>query len=1098
MGEKIEKMARYTVADITALDTLLGQLAPNSPDRPYEIQLDSITDEEFGRSYNQSNLSTIDRTSLHGVLYLNPKKYVDLSWGTSAKSYILKNVNSLGSAFNGCSTLVGIDTAPFANVVEMQASFYSNTNLRKIDCSVFTLVRDITNAFSYCRKLEYIDTSAFTRVNKINSAFAHCDSLKEIDLSPFQSAITVDTGTASDVGKIFLETTNLQKITLPFRLLESMLKHLKQTTADNPYDIVISDIAEENVQGVESGFIDNTINKVLNENSDRYINLYWGTNAIKALSGKTDWSYAFKSCWNIVTLDCSALKSMVKGYCCFQYCVNLTNLINMGFDNVTNGEYMFRQCKMTTLDMSSFKNILNMTRMFMDCQSLVSLTTNNAEACAKATTASYCFYRTTSLKTIEILKNMVSLANYSTMFYSSTALEEVDISSFKNSSSLWELFYNCNSLKHVIGLEDKLRNARQYGFTFANCFAFDFTDFDWSLFSNKSNDINLQKTFLGCKLLKEVDTTKFTNNQFVLDGAFTSSGLETFDTSHLTKGKAITNLFKDCTKLKHLIWTFDVGEYTNYKSSVSGINDCIFYFPYDKFNEYTAEFNDVSSDVSFGYAVEFDKLYDVLTELPKNTINTPYNICVMNVPSNAFAGKYCEYLTNKDNAVKGTLQYALINNDTKYVNLRWDDNTISTANTIETFSHTFGTCTALRTLDERIYRKAKTLNSVHFRNNALLSFDCTKVNRDIKSLSFAWFGCLKISYLDTAHFNADTLTDIGHAFQSCPNLRALETSSFRNAKKAQSLFFGTPVKNIDCRDFKSVEDGSYMFGGNSDNASINPTILNNDISPMKNLKIANSMFVENREIQSLKGTEVLKNCYDLNSFFRNCINLKFIYNWKINIDSLDRYDRMFENVPQLTVYVGKGVDEGKVASFLNGTLGRHDTIISNNIKKSLLKTSAKPTAMSQARMLRLDSMARFPYLMEIITASGEVTRFANTDDEVEWDNQTYYPCSFNIVAPDVKENSVGNGNITMSAIDQTLIMAVRKQQEKLRIRFVAVIEYEDDFAIDTIEAMEDTEFKLANVTWDDLTISGTLIFDDLMDVNLPCDVSNSQNCPALV
>ena len=154
---------------------------------------------------------------------------------------------------------------------------------------------------------------------------------------------------------------------------------------------------------------------------------------------------------------------------------------------------------------------------------------------------------------------------------------------------------------------------------------------------------------------------------------------------------------------------------------------------------------------------------------------------------------------------------------------------------------------------------------------------------------------------------------------------------------------------------------------------------------------------------------------------------------------------------------------------------------------------------AQAEMLRLETRAKFPYLVDIMYNDGTVAyRLCNADEDITFDGNVYTGSVFSLVAPDIKENSIGNGSVSFSAIDQTAIELVRGQSKRLRIRFVGVIQYNDDDSIETVEALEDTEYFLKNVSWDDEKISGTLVFDEFMDVNIPCHVSNSCNTPGLV
>ena len=152
----------------------------------------------------------------------------------------------------------------------------------------------------------------------------------------------------------------------------------------------------------------------------------------------------------------------------------------------------------------------------------------------------------------------------------------------------------------------------------------------------------------------------------------------------------------------------------------------------------------------------------------------------------------------------------------------------------------------------------------------------------------------------------------------------------------------------------------------------------------------------------------------------------------------------------------------------------------------------------QNLLVQNDIPASFPFLIEIWKPSDPTTieRYVNASEDKTFENHTFTASYFTIQPPEKTESGVKDANITISTVDQTWIEKVRTTQERYKIRFVAVIDYDDD-GTEEIEALEDITFTLTNATWQEQTIQFTMKFDEGLNVNVPCQKLDQFIAPAL-
>lgn len=152
----------------------------------------------------------------------------------------------------------------------------------------------------------------------------------------------------------------------------------------------------------------------------------------------------------------------------------------------------------------------------------------------------------------------------------------------------------------------------------------------------------------------------------------------------------------------------------------------------------------------------------------------------------------------------------------------------------------------------------------------------------------------------------------------------------------------------------------------------------------------------------------------------------------------------------------------------------------------------------QNLLVQTDVPASFPFLIEIWKPSDptNIERFVNASEDKVFEEHTFTASYFKIQPPEKSDSGIKDASITISTIDQSWIERVRSTNERYKIRFIAVIDY-DDNGTEHIEPLDDIVFTLTNATWQETTIQFSMIFDEGMNIVMPCQKLDQFACPAL-
>lgn len=157
------------------------------------------------------------------------------------------------------------------------------------------------------------------------------------------------------------------------------------------------------------------------------------------------------------------------------------------------------------------------------------------------------------------------------------------------------------------------------------------------------------------------------------------------------------------------------------------------------------------------------------------------------------------------------------------------------------------------------------------------------------------------------------------------------------------------------------------------------------------------------------------------------------------------------------------------------------------------------TNLAKQRIVRTETMAKFPYLIDVTYEIGGVScteHYANSDDPITYGGRTYQPAFFTVVPPEMRDSSVTDGKLTLSTVDQTWILKVRNADKRMKCRFVACIVHDADGG-EIVEEIETMTFTLIKASWNESTLSFTMMFDDRLNLSVPLDMANELKVPGL-
>jgi hypothetical protein len=154
------------------------------------------------------------------------------------------------------------------------------------------------------------------------------------------------------------------------------------------------------------------------------------------------------------------------------------------------------------------------------------------------------------------------------------------------------------------------------------------------------------------------------------------------------------------------------------------------------------------------------------------------------------------------------------------------------------------------------------------------------------------------------------------------------------------------------------------------------------------------------------------------------------------------------------------------------------------------------THKAEQLIARQETYAKFPFLIETAHPVLGAFYYANSDEDIVYGGEEYKAAYFTIDPPDRDGSKIGDGQLTISAVDQVWIERIRSTQIAAKIKFIATIVY-DNGGVRGIEPIEAMEFTLRVVNWNEEAITWAMVFDENMAIIVPCDKVTALKCPGV-
>ena len=225
--------------------------------------------------------------------------------------------------------------------------------------------------------------------------------------------------------------------------------------------------------------------------------------------------------------------------------------------SITSTAYWFLGCyHLTTIegiDNLKTSNVVDMTAMFADCQSLTSLTLWNFDT-SNVTYMNSMFQDCSSLVSLNLEGfNTEKVTDMNCMFRGCKKLPSLMLTDFntKNVTNMWCMFFDCNALTTLDIYYFDTSNVTDMSSMFQDCSSLSYIDLRGF---NTEKVTNMGQMFDGCSKVTKLDMSKFntqnvTNFQclFMNCAELTTLDLTTFNTAQV---KHMGQVFQGCSKLK--------------------------------------------------------------------------------------------------------------------------------------------------------------------------------------------------------------------------------------------------------------------------------------------------------------------------------------------------------------------------------------------------------------------------------------------------------------------------------------------------------------------------------------------------------------------
>jgi hypothetical protein len=152
---------------------------------------------------------------------------------------------------------------------------------------------------------------------------------------------------------------------------------------------------------------------------------------------------------------------------------------------------------------------------------------------------------------------------------------------------------------------------------------------------------------------------------------------------------------------------------------------------------------------------------------------------------------------------------------------------------------------------------------------------------------------------------------------------------------------------------------------------------------------------------------------------------------------------------------------------------------------------------SKRLLTRQRTAASFPCLIEVTHPNYPAGLFyTNASEDIEYGDKTYHAAAFSVQPPERDGSKIGDATLTMSAVNQAWIEKIRETQIPAKLKFIAAIVYKEG-TIAGLEPLEENSFTLRAASWNEISITWSMHFDENMAIVVPAEKCTAQTTPGI-
>ena len=716
------------------------------------IDTSDVTDMRYMFKYCSSNLTGLDLSNFDTsnvtdmsqiFAWCYDLEMLNLSWWDfhHIPSYGYANW-LIGDFFSSSpSKLRSLDMTNAKFSLNMSYAFRDLVGLEelKLEGVVTSWVTNMNSMFYNCKKLTWLNLGSFdtSNVTDMSYMFFDCSSIRELDLSNF------NTSKVTNMSNMFSSCGSLRSLNLDNWDLSELISYGRMFSSAN------------------------SLEKVLARNwviPQRPVTLWCEESQLCADNIEIDVSgWDLSNVKNLSRLFGNSNAKEIKW------------LDTWNTSNITWMYYMFGNCKLTWLDLSSWdtSNVTDMTAMFNSCSNLENLNLDNWSF-AKNPKMSDMFWLDNNLKNIS-MKNWTIPEIFTNAIWCrtsrlcATGIESVDVSYWDLSQTkvLDWLFWDLKA-KEIKWLNTwDTSNMTVMSELFSNCSNLTWLDLStW----DTSNVTTMGAMFSWCNSLTWLD-------------------LSNFDTSNVA---SMGNMFKDCSKLEdlNLSW-WDFRNINNASLMMS----LMWWTPQSlkKLNMTNTKYT-WSASYAFGWLTKLEELnLDWADTRGVTNMNAMFNwdsnltwldlssFDISNVTSMWSMFWWCNKLENLN--LSGW-DFRNVSN-ASLMSMMWLHSTLLKKLNMTNTKYTWNATYAfgwLNKLEELSLDWADTSNITSM--NAMFNWDSNLKKLDLSSFDTSnvtsmwamFYWCSGLNELDLTNFNTPKVTAMGQMFFNTPNLKTIYAS----------------------------------------------------------------------------------------------------------------------------------------------------------------------------------------------------------------------------------------------------------------------------------------------------------------------------------